>query len=177
MSTPTPASIAKHPIHPMLIVFPIGLWIFSFICDLFYLGTADTKWTTVALYTMIGGFIGALAAAIPGMIDLLSITNQRTKKIGITHMSLNLIIVTLYAINIWLRFSQPENLGFPMTLSLISVVMLSVSGWLGGEMVHVHGVGVGPVELLSNQSKVKSSNVYGKKEKTIASEEKQLRDF
>ncbi|MDP2247605.1 MAG: hypothetical protein Q8J65_05695, partial [Nitrosomonadales bacterium] len=66
----TPASIAGHPIHPMLVVFPIGLLVFSLICDLIALFSADQQvFHTVALYTMIGGFIGALFAAIPGYID------------------------------------------------------------------------------------------------------------
>jgi uncharacterized membrane protein len=68
----TPASISKHPIHPMLIVFPIGLWIFSLVCDLLHLaGASGDAWLTVAFYSMVGGLIGALCAAVPGFIDLL----------------------------------------------------------------------------------------------------------
>ena len=63
----TPASIFKHPIHPMLIVFPIGLWIFSLACDLIRLaGASGDAWSTVAFFTMIGGLIGALCAAVHG---------------------------------------------------------------------------------------------------------------
>ena len=64
----TPANIAKHPIHPMLIPIPIGLWIFSLVCDLIQAaGSADPAWPTVALYTMGGGIVDALAAAVPGL--------------------------------------------------------------------------------------------------------------
>ena len=67
-----PASIFKHPIHPMLIVFPIGLWIFSLVCDFVRLaGASSETWSTVAFFSMIGGLIGALCAAVPGFIDLL----------------------------------------------------------------------------------------------------------
>ncbi|MGZ8204157.1 MAG: DUF2231 domain-containing protein, partial [Burkholderiales bacterium] len=60
----TPASIAKHPIHPILVPLPIGLWIFSFLCDLtFVLGSGTYVWFTVGFYTMIGGTIGGLIAA------------------------------------------------------------------------------------------------------------------
>ncbi len=139
----TPASIAKHPIHPMLIVFPVGLWIFSLICDFIYLGGAPASvWSKVAFYTMVGGFVGALAAAVPGLIDLLSLIDRQVKKIALLHMAINLTVVTLYAVNIWLRTSDPNNLGVCIVLSVIGVGMLAVSGWLGGEMVHVHGVGV-----------------------------------
>ena len=58
--------------HPMLIVFPIGLWIFSLVCDLIRLaGASGDAWSTVAFFSMVGGLIGALCAAVPGLIDLL----------------------------------------------------------------------------------------------------------
>lgn len=139
----TPASIAGHPIHAMLIVFPVGLFIFSLVCDLISTQSADpAKGALVALYTMVGGFIGALAAAIPGLIDLLSLADKAIKKTAITHMSINLVVVALYAVNIWMRMSSNTNTGTPLLLSVIAVALLAVSGWLGGKMVHEHGVGV-----------------------------------
>ena len=139
----TPASIGGHPIHAMLIVFPVGLLIFSLICDLISLRSADpTTWATVAFYTMVGGFSGAVAAAVPGLIDLLSLADKDTKKIAITHMSINLVAVALYAVNIWLRTGSASNTGTPLLLSVVAVALLAVSGWLGGKMVHEHGVGV-----------------------------------
>jgi uncharacterized membrane protein len=126
----------------MLIVFPVGLFIFSLVCDLIGLRSADPEtWAVVAFYAMVGGFIGALAAAIPGLIDLLSLAEQKVKKIALTHMSLNLLAVALYAANIWLRWNSGES-GTTLLLSVLGVAVLAVSGWLGGEMVHRHGVGV-----------------------------------
>jgi uncharacterized membrane protein len=145
----TPASIFQHPIHPMLVVFPIGLWIFSLACDLIRIaGASGEAWSTVALYTMVGGLIGALGAAVPGIVDLLFYKGGAplVKKIALTHMAINLSAVALYAVNIWLRASGPvsTNAGFriPVLLSIIGVALLCVSGWLGGQMVHVYGVGV-----------------------------------
>jgi uncharacterized membrane protein len=109
----TPASIGGHPIHPMLIVFPVGLLLFSLVCDLLALSSSHPEdWTLVAFYSMVGGFIGALAAAIPGLIDLVSITDRRIERIAIMHMSLNLIAVALYAVNIWARYTRgnPQSL-------------------------------------------------------------------
>jgi len=104
----TPASIAGHPIHPMLITVPIGLWVFSFACDLiFAIGSATAVWKTVALYAMVGGLIGALAAAIPGLIDLLSLP-AGPRRTAIVHMSINLTVVVLFAINIWMRVSAGD---------------------------------------------------------------------
>lgn len=139
----TPASVAGHPVHPLLIVFPVGLFIFSLLCDLIALLSADPQtWYTVALYTMVGGFVGALIAAMPGFIDFLSITDDRVRKIAIMHMACNLIAVTLYGVNIWLRVNGDDPSGTPLLLSLIGVGLLGISGWLGGAMVYRHGVGV-----------------------------------
>jgi uncharacterized membrane protein len=139
----TPASIAGHPIHAMIIVFPVGLFIFSLVCDLISTQSANpATWALVAFYTMVGGFIGALAAAIPGLIDLLSLADKAIKKTAITHMSINLVAVALYAVNIWMRMGSHTNTGTPLLLSVIAVVLLAVSGWLGGKMVHEYGVGV-----------------------------------
>jgi uncharacterized membrane protein len=139
----TPASVAGHPLHAMLIVFPVGLLIFSLICDLFSLRASDpAAWGTVALYTMAGGFISALVVAVPGLIDLLSLQDSSTKKIAVIHMSINLLVVTLYGVNLWLRTHGSDSTGTPLLLSIVAVVLLAISGWLGGEMVHVRGVGV-----------------------------------
>ena len=112
----TPASIFKHPIHPMLIVFPIGLWIFSLACDLIRLaGAPGDAWSTVAFYTMVGGFIGALCAAIPGFIDFFYYKGglPPVKKIAVTHMAINLTVVVPYAANVWLptssRHTRPKS--------------------------------------------------------------------
>ena len=141
----TPASIRNHPIHPMLVTIPIGLWIFSLACDLIGLRSVHPDlWFVVALYTMIGGILGALAAAIVGLIDLLSLRKPNLRKIALIHMTLNLVIVVLYVVNVWLRISNPTQTTGPLTLSVVAIAMLLVSGWLGGELVHVHGVGVQP---------------------------------
>lgn len=140
----TPASIAGHPIHPMLVPLPIGLWIFSLVCDLAYaFGAGDPTWKTVALYCAIGGIVGALAAAVPGLVDLLSLPKP-IRGTAIVHMSINLTIVALFVISVWMRISSgsPSAFGAPVVLSLVGVGLLVVSGWLGGKMVYEAGVGV-----------------------------------
>jgi len=128
--------------HPMLITLPVGLFIFSLLCDLVaVLSAAPATWHTVAFYTMVGGFVGALIAAMPGFADFLSITDERVRRIAIMHMALNLIVVTLYGVNIWLRVDGDDS-GTPLLLSLLAVALLGASGWLGGSMVYRHGVGV-----------------------------------
>jgi uncharacterized membrane protein len=138
----TPASIAGHPIHPMLVPIPIGLWIFSLVCDLVHAGgSTNPAWTTVALYTMGGGIAGALLAAVPGLVDLLSLP-PGPRKTAIAHMAINLTVVVLYAVNLGLRVRVPESPGALIWLSVIAIGLLVISGWLGGKMVYELGVAV-----------------------------------
>jgi uncharacterized membrane protein len=139
----TPANIAGHPIHPMLVTIPIGLWIFSLVADLMALRSgAPQNWAMVAYYSMIGGIVGALAAALPGLVDLLSLKDNPIQKTALIHMTMNLTIVALYVVNAWLRYTGTAIGGTPLALSVLAVAMLAVSGWLGGKMVYLGGVGV-----------------------------------
>jgi len=138
----TPASIAGHPIHPMLVPIPIGLWVFSLVCDLIHAGgSTNPAWTTVALYTMGGGIVGALLAAVPGLIDLLSLP-PGPRRTALAHMAINLTVVALFAINLWLRLEAPESPGGLIWLSVLAIGLLVISGWLGGKMVYELGIAV-----------------------------------
>lgn len=142
----TKVSIRKHPLHPMLVPVPIGLWVFSLVCDFIHHGTGNVVWSTIALYSLVGGIIGALLAAVPGMLDLYNLQPSAAKRIGLYHMGINLSLVTLYVINyLWREHTFAAAMG-PVILSLFSVIVLAVSGWLGGEMVYRYGVGVGAVK-------------------------------
>src|SRR5437879_3435077 len=98
------ASIAKHPIHPMLVALPIGLWIFSLVSDVIYvMKWGGPIWNDVAFYTMAGGIVGGLLSAVPGFIDFLSMSKGRIRTIALWHMRINLAVVVLYGANLWLR--------------------------------------------------------------------------
>jgi uncharacterized membrane protein len=142
----TPASIRKHPIHPMLIVFPIALWIFSLACDVIYhAGSHDPLWKTMAFYSMAGGVIGALLAAIPGFIDYLSLRDRRAKTVATVHMVLNLIVVGLFIFNLGLRYrGLPSSDLLAVALSVVGIAAMAVSGWFGGALVYELRVGVSP---------------------------------
>ena len=141
----SPASITKHPIHPMLVALPIGLWIFSLVSDVIYnMEWGAGVWKDVAFYTMAGGIVGALLAAVPGFVDFLSMSKSKIRTIAVWHMSINLVVVALFGINLWLRIAAAPAATPPIWLSAIGVVLLGISGWLGGEMVYVHGVAVEP---------------------------------
>jgi uncharacterized membrane protein len=140
----TPASIRNHPIHPMLIVFPSALWVVSLVCDVMYhAGSHNTFWKGVAFYLIAGGIIGGALAAVPGFIDYLSITNPAVKRVATLHLVLNVTILALFLFNLGIRYNAaPSGEMLGVSLSIIGVALLAVSGWLGGTLVYEHHVGV-----------------------------------
>jgi uncharacterized membrane protein len=145
----TPASIAGHPIHVMLVSLPIGLWIFSLICDVILItGHNPDLWFSVAYVTMAGGIAGALLAAVFGLIDLSSLPRGHTRNVALAHMAINVAVVAVFAFDLYLRTGDLESMTLPLLLSIAGILMLAVSGWLGGELVHVHMVGVDPDEAV-----------------------------
>ena len=145
----SPASIGGHPIHPMLIPFPIGLWVFSLVADILYLWRGNPGWEWIAFWTLLAGCIGAVAAAIFGIIDWLSIKDRETKKVADWHARLNIIALVVFAASWYLRTTNGSrwvsgSLTIPIALSVLGVLLITISGWLGGELVFKHGVAVNP---------------------------------
>jgi uncharacterized membrane protein len=139
----SPASIKGHPIHPMLVALPVGLWTLALACDVVYvLDLGGESWANAALFAVGGGVVGALLAAVPGLVDLVSLKDPKLKKIGLWHMALNLAAVAAFAWNFWLRWQGGPGSDPPLLLTLLGVALISASGWLGGELVYVHGVAV-----------------------------------
>jgi uncharacterized membrane protein len=147
----SPASIKKHPLHPMLVALPLGLWVFAFVCDLVHVSSGNTVWATVALYAVGGGIAGALIAALPGLIDYLSIDEAEMRRIATWHLFLNVGAMLIFAVDLWLRFHLAAESKLPMLISLCGVALVGFGGWLGGEMVYVRGMAVEPVEKLSGR--------------------------
>jgi len=133
-------TIAGHPIHPMLVAIPIGLWIFTLTSDVVFTVTADPRWAATAFFTLAGGIAGALLAAVPGLFDLLGLQASRERRLGIFHMSVNLAIVAVQAVNFALRATSGLDTNLTFALSALAVAALLISGWLGGQLVHVLGV-------------------------------------
>jgi uncharacterized membrane protein len=147
------AAIKNHPIHPMLVTIPIGLWIASLVCDVIYASTRTVFWYDMAWWAMAFGVLGALAAAVPGLIDYnTTIRNsERAYPIARLHMILNFSAVALYVLNLWMRADYAATTGTMLVaaigLSVLTIVGVSVSGWLGGELVYRYGIGMGREEL------------------------------
>src|SRR5438874_1872907 len=101
-----------HPIHPMLIVFPLGLLATSFVFDLVHLLTANGYWSEIAFWMITAGIVGGLAAAIFGLLDWLAIpSDTRAKSVGLLHGAGNLVVVALFAVSWFLRRDAPRDPG------------------------------------------------------------------
>jgi uncharacterized membrane protein len=130
----------------MLVVFPIGLWVAALVFDIVHAFTGNPVWRTLAFWNIAGGIVGALAAAVPGLIDRAD-TQGRARRIANWHMALNLGVTALFVVN-WLLRSRwgdqfiSSDSWIPFGLSVVGNVILAVSGWLGGELVYVERVGV-----------------------------------
>ena len=141
------ASIAGHPIHPMLVPIPIGLWVFAMVADLMFIWGGNPAWKTVAFYCIAGGIVGAALAAVFGLLDLLGVKDTKVFRVGVMHGAFNVVALLLFALNLYLRTDNGSqmvgpNSSVPLALSVVGVLILGVSGWLGGELVFRYGVGV-----------------------------------
>jgi uncharacterized membrane protein len=137
----TSARVGKHPIHPMLVVIPLGLWVVALVFDIIYAATGRDSMRTAAFWNVGAGVIGALLAAIPGFVDWLSLTG-RAARIGTYHMILNLAAVAIFAVNWFVRTRVAADSPWPLVLSIVGVIGVAISGWLGGELVYRYRVGV-----------------------------------
>lgn len=141
----TRLKILGHPVHPMLIVFPIALFSFAVIFDVVYLVTGTEEFADVAYWNILGGIVGGLVAALFGLIDWLAIPGgTRARRIGLWHGLGNVVIVGLFAVSWWLRLPNyayaPDLL--PFVLGLVGVGLALVTAWIGGELVYRLRVGV-----------------------------------
>jgi uncharacterized membrane protein len=138
------AKFLGHAVHPILIVFPLGLLATAVVFDVIYLIWGNPDMAGVAYWMMAAGIIGGLIAAPFGTIDWFAIpSNTRAKTIGLMHGLSNVVALLLFASSWWLRNDLPAR---PETaasvLSLIGAAVAAVGGWLGGELVERLGVGV-----------------------------------
>jgi uncharacterized membrane protein len=138
------AKFMGHPIHPMLIVFPLGLFATSLAFDIAYVSTGDRTFGTVSFWMIAAGILGGLAAAVFGVIDWLAIpSGTRAKAVGLWHGIGNVVVTLLFIVSWFLRRPAPERPGRgAIILSAIAVLLALVTGWLGGELVDRLGVGV-----------------------------------
>ena len=139
-----------HPFHPILVTIPIGAWIASFVFDLIAFAVDDPSPYVLGAQVLIAiGLIGALLAAIFGFLDFSVIpAGTVARRTALIHMTLNLTLVVLYAVNYFVRAGSDHDavniVGF--VLSIVGLAVLGVSGWLGGKLAYHFGVRVAKEE-------------------------------
>jgi uncharacterized membrane protein len=143
------ARIFDHPLHPMLVALPVGLAVWTLFADIVYAVSDDATWYEIALYSGVGFWVTALAAAIPGLLDYSNLDRgSRAFAIASLHLTFNLVTVGVFVAATLLAWDDGardgSELGLLILLHVAGVSLLSVSGWLGGEMVYRYGLGMIP---------------------------------
>lgn len=137
-----------HPFHPILVTVPIGAWVASFVFDIASQAAGEEAVFTKGAFWLIGiGIVGALAAAVFGLLDLLVIPRRtRAYRVGVTHLVLNLAVVALFVVGFLIRRTQLDDdesvEALPIVISAVALAVLGVSGWLGGKLAYRYGVRV-----------------------------------
>jgi uncharacterized membrane protein len=142
--------LAGHPIHPMLIAFPVAFYTAAFVCYIIYNSNTDVFWFKVAYVANAAGVIMAIVAALPGFIDWLFIpAGTKPKKTGLAHMICNVAALLLFGINM---LQQKDNwsdtspdIGMAIALTGAGLVITLAAGFLGWTLVQKHHVGVDPL--------------------------------
>jgi uncharacterized membrane protein len=138
----------RTPLHPILVHLPIGCWIAALILDLTFMANHNPLVAASSFSCILLGLIGALIAAPVGLMDYAEINpHLLAKKLATTHLVLNMVVFTFYAMNLLSRYLQ--NRGFPtevtgieLSLSIFSILILAVSGYIGGLLVFEFGIGL-----------------------------------
>jgi uncharacterized membrane protein len=139
------ASIAGHPLHPMLIPFPIAFWVTALVTDIAFRTTDTAFWATASMWLLGAGVVAALVAAVFGFTDSLGEPGIRALSVAWQHMIGNLIAVVLALVNWYLRYSSGAEAavrGWGIWLSLVTVLLLLFNGWRGWDLVYRYHVGV-----------------------------------
>jgi uncharacterized membrane protein len=138
------AQIAGHPIHPMLIPFPVAFLVATLACDLAYWATGSAGWVTASTWLLGAALVMAALAAVAGLIDFLGDERIRALLDAWQHMIGNIIAVVLALVNFYLRATGGDAAVLPwgLFLSLVVIAILLFTGWKGWEMVYRHRVAV-----------------------------------
>jgi uncharacterized membrane protein len=142
------AAIGKHPIHPMLIPFPVAFLTATLGTDLAYSRTRDPFWARSSMWLLRLGLVSGAVAATAGAVDYLSIPRARKHAIGPLHAVGNAGVLALSFANLASRWEDPEEAVVPrgLAMSVTTTALLGVTAWAGAELVYRHRVGVAEEE-------------------------------
>ena len=140
------ASIKSHPLHPILVSFPIAFLIGAFASDLIGIFTANTNFWITAYYLEVAGIVMGILAAIPGFIDYLYIVPPKSsaKKRGAKHGLLNVLQLVLFSIALIIRTNGSPNEILVIILEGAGVIIIGITGWLGSTLIYRNQIAVDP---------------------------------
>ncbi|ATH78493.1 MULTISPECIES: DUF2231 domain-containing protein [Halomonadaceae] len=137
------ASLAGHPLHPVMIHFPVAALMALVASDLAYWYTEDPFWMRSGLWLAGVGAFGGWVASIAGIIDLVTVSRIRRLITGWSHAIVAVVMLSLASFNWLLRFNEPDAiLPWGLAVSLLTGGLIALAGWLGGQLVYEHAVGV-----------------------------------
>jgi uncharacterized membrane protein len=139
------AQIGGHPIHPMLIPFPIAFFIGTLATDIVLAITSDPFWSRMSFYLICAGLVMAALAALAGLTDFLGDRLLRSASTPVFHMIGNVAVVVLEIVSLIVRGGphHAENaLPWGLIISIVVTLLLLYTGWLGGRMVYEMNTGM-----------------------------------
>lgn len=141
---PSTVAIAGHPLHPLLVTFPIAFLTGVLATDLGYWLTQDLFWARASFWLLGAGIVTGIIAAVTGLMDFLRISRVRQHSAGWVHMIGNLVAIALSLINFGLRWGSRTSVILPtgIIISLIVAAALGITGWYGAELIYRHKVAV-----------------------------------
>lgn len=137
-------SVAGHPLHPVIVIFPVAFLVGAAGTDIGYWLTSDPFWARASVWLIGVGFAAGILAAITGFLDFFKVKRVRERSAGWLHMGGNVAAMVLSLINLLLRQGNPaEPIVFTgLAISIVVATLLGITGWFGGELTFRHKVGV-----------------------------------
>lgn len=142
---PSTAAVAGHPIHPMMIPYPIAFLTTALVTDATARRTGDPFWARTSSWLLGAGIASGLAAGAVGAIDYFTIRRAREKPVGRLHAWGNPLAIALAAANLAARARRRPGApvsGTDLTLSALTAALVGLTGWAGAELSYRHMVGV-----------------------------------
>lgn len=142
--TPTVAAVQGHPLHPMLVAFPIAFLLATLATDAGFLLTGDEFWARVSLWLLGAGFTMGAVAGVTGTVELLAVRGIRQRAAGWSHFIAAVMLLSVAFANWLLRIGDPVGIIWPWGayLSALGALLVAIAGWLGGNLVFEHQVGI-----------------------------------
>jgi uncharacterized membrane protein len=141
---PSTVAIVGHPLHPLIVLFPIAFLVGAALTDIVFWLNKDPFWARASFWLIVAGFVSALPAALTGLMDFLRIERVRKRTAGWAHLILNVVVMALTGVNLLIRLNNIVGAVVPtgLVISVIVATLLGLSGWYGAELIYRHKIAV-----------------------------------